>query len=128
MRQRLARIVIALVLVGCASVETGPARDVAGRWSGQCFDCPVRSFTLVLAQGGDQLTGTLQASGRTGPDEAAMPLLEGKVAGRRVTFRTRGADGVPFFADLTVSDDGQAMDAQGRHRAAFGLKFIRASR
>ena len=82
-----------LFAAGCASVETGPPRDVAGKWNGQCSDCPVRAFSLVLVQDGERLTGTLQASGRTGLGEREMPLLDGKIAGRTAsggrTFRPR---------------------------------------
>jgi hypothetical protein len=88
----------------------------------------VRAFRLVLTQNGQQLGGSLQASGRTGLGEREMPLLSGTVAGRTVTFQTRGADGVNFDATLRVGDDGQTMDGQGQHRSAFGLSFSRAGR
>ena len=119
---------VLLVAAACASVASGPPRDVAGTWTGQCSDCPVRGFTLVLVQDGERLSGALQASGRTGLGEREMPLREGRIAGRAVTFHAMGADGIPLHADLTVSADGQTMTGQGRHRAAFGLTFTRAGR
>jgi hypothetical protein len=114
-----------LVAGACASVETGPPRDVAGTWTGQCVNCPVKGFRLVLKQDGDKLTGTLQASGQTGLGENEMPLWNGKIAGRTVSFETVGRDRVPFVADLRVSGDGKSMTGTGRHRAAFGLGFTR---
>jgi hypothetical protein len=116
----------ALFAAGCAPVETGPPPDVTGKWSGRCVNCPVREFSLVVAQKGEQVTGTLQASGRTGLGEDAMTLIGGKIVGRAVTFRTIGRDGVPFDADLRVGADGKTMAGQGRHRAGFDLTFARA--
>ena len=118
-------LLLALVLAGCASVETGPPASVAGRWTGQCYSCPVREFTLALAQGGETLTGTLQAAGRTGLGESPMALLDGRVVGRIVTFRTLGADGVPLEVRLEVARDGQSLIGKGEHRASFGLRFTR---
>lgn len=115
----------ALALAGCAQTDAGPVPPVTGQWSGQCSNCPVRSFTLVMSQNGDELTGRLRASGRTGLGESEMPLSDGKVIGRSVTFRVMGADGVPLVARLALSDDGQILDGQGQHRAAFGLTFRR---
>lgn len=120
--------VAALVAAACASVETGPPPDVGGRWTGQCSDCPVRAFTLVLVQDGERLTGTLQASGRTGLGERPMPLVDGRISGRTVTFQATGADGVPLVATLTVAGDGTTMAGNGRHRSGFGLGFSRAAR
>ena len=118
----------ALLLAGCTSIATGPPADVGGRWAGECYSCPVRAFTLVLTQDGERLEGTLQAAGRTWLGESAMPLLDGKVAGRTVTFRTLGADGVPLHVSLDVSKDGRSMLGKGEHRAPFGLRFSRAGR
>jgi len=120
--------VVLLAAAACASVETGPPRDVAGRWTGQCTDCPVRAFTLVLVQDGGRLRGTLQASGRTGLGESEMVLREGRIAGRAVTFHAVGADGIPLHANLRVSADGRTLTGQGRHRAAFALTFTRDGR
>lgn len=117
---------IGILGAACASVETGPPPDVSGRWTGQCYNCPVREFTLVVAQDGGALSGTLQAAGRTGLGQREMPLRNGKVAGRRVTFETMGADGVAFVADLTVSGDGKTMDGHARHLAGFPVSFRRA--
>jgi hypothetical protein len=96
------------------------------RPAGDCSDCPVRAFTLVLAQRGDALTGSLQASGRSGLGERETPLVAGKVAGRSVTFEMRGADGTAFEARLRVSGDGKTLEGNGRHRAGFGLTFTRS--
>jgi hypothetical protein len=58
----------------------------------------------------------------------ADPLVGGKIAGRAVTFQVTGADGIPLDAWLRVSADGQTMEGQGKHRAAFGLTFKRTGR
>ena len=113
-------------VVGCASVESGSPADVAGHWIGECYNCPVRQFTLVLAQDGERLSGTLQAAGRTGLGEASMELLDGRVSGRVVKFRTIGADGVPLVVDLNASSDGQTLLGKAEHRAPFGVRFRRA--
>ena len=120
--------VAALLLAGCASIETGPPADVAGRWTGECYNCPVRAFTLVLAQDRERLEGTLQAAGRSRLGESPMPLRDGKVAGRTVKFRTLGADGVTLDVSLDVSKDGRSLLGKGEHGAAFGLRFSRAGR
>ena len=125
---RRALLLGALLLAGCTSIETGPPADVGGRWTGECYSCPVRAFTLVLMQDGERLEGTLQAAGRTGLGESAMPLLDGKVGGRTVKFRTLGADGVPLHVSLDVSKDGRSMLGKAEHRASFGLRFSRAGR
>ena len=125
---RHARLAALVLLAGCASVETGPPAGVAGRWIGQCYSCPVREFTLVLAQEGQQLTGTLQAAGRSGLGESPMALLDGRVAGRTVKFRTLGADGLPLEVSLDVSKDGQSLLGKAEHRAPFGVRFSRAGR
>jgi hypothetical protein len=52
-------------------------------------------------------------------------LLDGRVAGRTVKFRTLGADGVPLTVDLEVRKDGAAMLGKAEHRAPFGLRFRR---
>lgn len=128
---RLSLFVIAIVL-GVASsttrvtAQSEAPQQVAGRWNGQCSNCPVRRFILVMRQNGEQLTGILQAVGRSGLGENEMPLVNGRIAGRTVTFRTVGADGMPLDAELRLSGDGTALEGQGRHRAAFGLKFTRA--
>lgn len=128
MRRRLALIgivfVVALAFSG-AQAQDAP-RDLAGRWTGQCYNCPVRSFILVLRQDGEQLAGMLQAIGRTGLGEKEMPLVTGKISGRSVSFRVIGADGMALDSTLTLSRDGQTMEGQGRHRASFGLSFSRA--
>jgi hypothetical protein len=108
------------------AAQTDPPRDVAGQWTGRCDRCPVKSFTLVLSQNGDRLAGHLQASGRTGLGENEMTLMAGKVEGRTITFRVIGADGIPLDSSLTVGSDGTTMEGTGRHRAAFGLSFVRA--
>src|SRR5262245_29946863 len=84
--------VAAFLLAGCRSIETRPPVDVAGRWTGGCYNCPVRTFTLVLIQDGERLEGALQATRRSGLGESPMPLLDGKVAGRTVKFCTLGAE------------------------------------
>ena len=126
-----ARLLVGTLLLaaGCAGA-TGPEpmREVAGRWTGQCERCPVRAFHLVLVQDGDRLTGTLRPQGRSGLGEGERPILDGKLVGRRVTFRTDAEDGVPFRAELQVSHDGQFLAGQGRHRADFPLTFTRAGR
>lgn len=118
-------VVVAVWLAGCASVDTAAPRDVTGKWIGQCQNCPVRRFTLVIAQRGEQLTGTLQASPRTGLGEAEMPLVDGTISGRTITFQTKTADGIPFKASLRVSGDGKTLDGQAQHRAAFPVWFTR---
>ena len=125
---RRALLLAALLLTGCKSVETGPPADVAGRWMGECYSCPVRAFTLVLVQDGERLDGTLQAAGRSGLGESPMPLLDGAVAGRTVKFRTLGADGVPLFVSLDVSKDGRSLLGKAERRASFGLRFSRTGR
>ena len=59
---RLTRAVVlgaaVLFVAGCASVETGPPRDVAGTWTGRCFDCPVR----VMGADGIPLDASLRVS------------------------------------------------------------------
>ena len=115
---------LSLLLAACAA-ETGPPPDVSGRWTGQCVNCPVRAFGLELRQSGDQLSGTLQPSGRSGLGERPMPLLNGRITGRSVSFRVVGADGIPMEAELRVSGDGRSLEGQGRHRAGFGLSFTR---
>jgi hypothetical protein len=122
---RRALLIAAVLLAGCASVARGPAAQVAGRWFGECYSCPVRYFRLVLAQEGERLSGTLYADGRTGLGEATMPLLDGRVSGRVVKFQTIGADGLPLVVDLNASRDGHALLGKGYHRAAFGLRFVR---
>ncbi|MBI3706539.1 MAG: hypothetical protein HY246_02460 [Proteobacteria bacterium] len=131
-RKRIAAWIVAaalsaaVVAAGDAAAQTEPPQNVAGRWTGQCYNCPVRAFSLVLSQSGEQLTGNLQASGRTGLGEKEMPLVSGRVSGRSVTFRVIGADGITLDSRLTVSRDGKTMEGQGQHRAAFGLTFVRA--
>ena len=122
---RRALLLTAALLAGCASVESGPPADVAGRWTGECYNCPVRAFTLVLTQDGEHLGGTLQAAGRSGLGESPMSLLDGRAAGRTVKFRTLGADGVPLIVDLELSRDGQTLLGKAEHRAPFGLRFRR---
>jgi hypothetical protein len=124
-RVLLMGVVVALSIAGCATVETGPVRDVSGTWIGQCQNCPVRRFTLVIVQNGPELRGTLQASPRTGLGELPMPLLDGKISGRAVSFYTQGGDGVNFNVNLRVSGDGKRMDGHGSHRAGFPLFFTR---
>ncbi len=128
MRRRLALtgIVSVLVLVFSGAQAQDAPRDVAGRWTGQCHNCPVRSFILVLRQDDEQLAGMLQAIGRSGLGEKEMPLVTGKISGRSVGFRVIGADGMALDSTLTLSRDGQTMEGQGRHRATFGLSFSRA--
>lgn len=128
MRRRSAWVGIGFLLILTitgASAQDAP-RDVTGRWTGQCYNCPVRSFILVLRQDGEQLTGMLQAIGRSGLGEKEMPLVTGKISGRSVSFRVIGADGMALDSSLTLSRDGQTLEGQGRHRASFGLSFSRA--
>lgn len=121
----LALLALVLGAVGCASVDTGTPRDVSGTWTGQCDNCPVRSFRLIVKQEGEQVSGTLQATGQSGLGENEMPLAAGKVVGSAVTFETVGRDRVPLVVNLRVSGDGKTMTGQGRHRAPFGLSFTR---
>ena len=123
-----ALLLAAVVIAGCASVATGPPADVAGQWTGECYNCPVRAFTLVMTQEGERLNGTLQAAGRSGLGEARMTLLDGQVSGRVVKFRTLGADGVPLEVNLEASKDGRSLLGKAEHRAPFGLRFTRAGR
>ena len=124
----MAALTAALLLAAsCVPTDSGPPPDVTGRWTGQCSDCPVRAFHLVLKQDGEQLTGSLRPVGRSGLGESELPLRNGKIAGRAVSFRVDGADGVAMDADLRVGADGRTMTGQGRHRAMFGLSFSRAS-
>ena len=106
---RRALLVTAVVLAWCASLETGPPASVEGRWTGECYHCSVRTFTLVLTQDGERLTGTLQAVEPSGLGNLPMVLYDGRVTGRVVRFRTHGVDGVP-------------------HGTPFGLRFTRGGR
>lgn len=117
--------IVALSVAACATVETGPVRDVSGKWIGQCQSCPVQRFMLVINQNGSELRGTLEASPRTGLGTLPMPLLNGKISGRTVSFYTQGADGVDFKVSLRVSGDGKRIDGHGFHRAGFPLFFTR---
>jgi hypothetical protein len=112
-------------LIGCATVETGPPRDVAGKWIGQCQNCPVQKFEMVLHQDGAELRGTVQATPRTGLGTLPMALRDGKLDGRNVSFYTETADGIPFKVSLRLSGDGKRLDGHGTHRAGFPLFFGR---
>ena len=123
MRATVPFLAVVLLASACASVESGPTRDVAGTWMGECRNCPVTAFTLVIAQAGGRLAGTLHAAGSTGLGERPIPLRNGTVVGGRVTFRAVGADGKPFQADLTVSEDGGSMAGYAQLDAVFPLAF-----
>jgi len=115
---------------GCASVETGPPRDVAGTWSGQCTDCPHTFLRLVLIQNGERLTGTLRGIGRSELGDPDVPLLGGKVSGHLVTFQAKIDDRERALieANLRVSADGGTMTGQVVHRSVFLVTFTRMSR
>ena len=127
----MVRVIMAVVVLaltsGCASVETGPPRAVAGTWNGQCVDCPHPLLRLVLAQNGDRLTGTLRGIGRSELGDPDVPLLGGKVTGDLVTFQVKGEDKVLLEANLRVSADGATMRGQVVHRTVFFVTFTRLS-
>lgn len=112
---------------GCASVDTGPPRDVAGTWSGQCNECPHTLLRLVLVQNGERLSGTLRGIGRSELGDPDVPLLGGKVTGPLVTFQVKIDDRERALieANLRVSNDGRTMRGQMIHRSIFFVTFTR---
>lgn len=125
---KLALLLLVATYPGALAAQTDPQLDVVGTWKGQCFGCAARAFTLKLAQNGSELTGTIQAEGTPNFGDDEKPLLNGKIAGRKVTFQARGNPGDLVDVEVTLSRDGKTMSGNGAYRGSFGLKFTHLAR
>jgi Tfp pilus tip-associated adhesin PilY1 len=123
-------LLLVLAVAGCASgmdtaMPAAPPATVAGRWTGQCFNCQATGFTMVLNQNGADVTGTVIAAGRHAFGDSAKPIINGRVRGNRFTFEAKGDPGDLWQVDVTTTPDGKTMEGTGYYNGSFGLRFTR---
>ena len=124
---------LALVITftsACTTVAQEIAResiDVSGNWTGECFGCAARAFTLKLTQNGEVLTGTIKTEGAPNFGDDEKSISDGKLSKRKITFWVKGNPGDIFEVELTLSRDGKTMSGYGYYRGSFSLKFTRTN-
>jgi hypothetical protein len=119
-------LVLAQACAPAGGESAGPAANVSGRWTGQCYGCTVKAFTLILEQRGQEVIGSIKTDGAPTFGDDEKPILGGKVASTLLTFQARGSASELFVASLTVSGDGKSMSGRGNYRSTgFDLRFAR---